>query len=249
VRALIGDALVRAALALLALVAFSQTAAAVCARQTHQNETYVVCEVDLERQRIGLHWLGPDREAFAGLQAVEQNLRRTGARPLMLMNAGMYHADLAPVGLYIENGRERVGVSTRDGPGNFHLKPNGVFFIAGSRAGVLETREFLRRKPQAELATQSGPMLVINGRMHPHFSPTSDSRKVRNGVGVRADGRVFFAISEQVVTFADFAGLFRDRLQTPNALFLDGSVSSLLAPGFSMTGFRSLGPILSVTER
>jgi uncharacterized protein YigE (DUF2233 family) len=222
---------------------------AVCAPLTHRSNDYIVCQVDMKRHRVGLFLKPPRGDAFGGLNALDQHLRQAGQRPLFLMNGGMYHADLSPVGLHVENGREMQRISTRDGPGNFHLKPNGVFFIAGGRAGVLETREFLRRRPAVEIATQSGPMLVINGNIHPRFSAYSDSRKVRNGVGVRDGEQVFFAISEQAVTFADFAALFRDRLRTPNALFLDGSVSSLLAPGFNRTGFRSLGPLIGAFER
>jgi uncharacterized protein YigE (DUF2233 family) len=172
-----------------------------------------------------------------------------GRRPLFAMNAGMYHAELDPVGLYIENGRQMVRASTAAGPGNFHMKPNGVFYVTGDRAYVLETRQFLRQSPKATLATQSGPMLVINNKLHPRFPSEGVSRKVRNGVGVRGDQTVFFAISEQAVTFTAFARLFRDGLGAPNALFLDGSVSSLTAPGFDRTGFRSLGPMIAAFDR
>jgi prepilin-type processing-associated H-X9-DG protein len=98
-------------------------------------------------------------------------------------------------------------------------------------------------------ATQSGPMLVINNKLHPRFPAEGVSRKVRNGVGVRGEQSVFFAISEQPVTFTAFAKLFRDGLGTPNALFLDGSVSSLIAPGIERTGFRALGPMIAAFEK
>lgn len=243
----------RAVTSLLVLLAASLLtvgqAAAVCAPLSHRDNDYIVCQIDMKRHRVGLFLKPPRGDAFGGLNALDQHLRQSGQRPLFLMNAGMYHADLSPVGLYVENGRELQRISTRDGPGNFHLKPNGVFYVSGGKAGVLETREFLRRRPAAEMATQSGPMLVINGRMHPKFSEDSDSRKIRNGVGVRDSDHVYFALSEQAVTFADFAALFRDRLKTPNALFLDGSVSSLLAPGINRTGFRSLGPLVGAFDR
>jgi uncharacterized protein YigE (DUF2233 family) len=209
----------------------------------------VVCRADLRRHRISLHWQAPDGTAFGSLAALQRHLVREGTPALFAVNAGMYHADLDPVGLYVENGRQRVRASTASGPGNFHLKPNGVFFVADGRAGVMETTQFLRRGPRVELATQSGPMLVINGRMHPRFNPASDSRKIRNGVGV-ADGTVaYFVLSEQPVTFSAFASVFRDVLRTPNALYLDGSVSSLLSPDYDRQSFRSLGPLLAVSPR
>ncbi len=75
----------------------------------------------------------------------------------------------------------------------------------------METSQFLKRNPRPEIATQSGPMLVINGQLHPKFSEDGQSRKIRNGVGVLDGDTVFFALSEGAVSFADFARLFRDR--------------------------------------
>lgn len=220
-----------------------------CAPLEFEAEKYIVCTVDLRQHRLGLYWKGPDKQAFGSLANLNRHLQGKGERPLFATNAGMYHAELDPVGLYVENGRQFVTASTSNGPGNFHLKPNGVFFIANGKAGVLETGQFLRRGITPELATQSGPMLVINNRLHPKFQSDGQSRKIRNGVGVRDGDAIVFAISEGAVTFTNFARLFRDKLGTPNALFLDGSVSSLSAPGLERTGFRSLGPMIAVFEK
>ena len=135
--------------------------------------------------------------------------------------------------------------------GNFHMKPNGVFYISVDGAAVAETGAFLKQRPRADLATQSGPMLVINGRVHPRFDRRSTSLKARNGVGVRADGKVIFAISQGEGSFDAFARLFRDGLNCPNALFLDGgSAASLYAPSLNSHGnIVSLGPMLAVFER
>jgi uncharacterized protein YigE (DUF2233 family) len=121
---------------------------------------------------------------------------------------------------------------------------------SGGNAAVAETQAFLKQRPQADLATQSGPMLVMNGRLHPRFHPGSTSLKLRSGVGVRADGEVIFAISQEAVSFDSFARLFRDGQSCPNALFLDGgSVSSLYAPPFNRSGnVLPLGPMLAVFE-
>ncbi len=220
-----------------------------CGPITHDGENYIVCAVDLRQQRLGVFWKDRKGEPFGSLGALNRHLQMEGQRPLFTMNAGMYHSELDPVGLYIENGRQFVRASTTNGPGNFHLKPNGVFFVANGKAGVLETGQFLRRNLKPELATQSGPMLVINGKLHPRFPSEGVSRKVRNGVGVKDGDTAFFVISEGAVTFTDFAKVFRDRLGTPNALFLDGSVSSLTAPGVDRTGFRSLGPMIGAFEK
>jgi uncharacterized protein YigE (DUF2233 family) len=167
------------------------------------------------------------------------------------MNAGMYDKEQAPVGLYVEDGREMKRVSTADGPGNFHLKPNGVFWVKGDKAGVLDTGHYLRAKIRPDFATQSGPMLVIDGQIHPKISTDGPSQKIRNGVGVQEDGRVaVFAISEHPVTFGAFARLFRDDLGCRDALFLDGTVSSLYAPNLSRSDIsRPLGPLIGALAR
>ena len=143
------------------------------------------------------------------------------------MNGGMYEADLTSVGLLVIDGVERKPIDRDKGWGNFYLKPNGVFFLRGDRAGVMETEAYVAAATKPDFATQSGPMLVIDGALHPAFLPQSDSLQIRNGVGVAQDGKAVFAISLEPVRFHDFATLFRDRLGCANALFLDGSISSL----------------------
>ena len=110
------------------------------------------------------------------------------------------------------------------------------------RFGVTETLAYRADPPDGvAYATQSGPMLVIDGALHPRFLPGSDSLKVRNGVGVSADGRVHFAISEGRVRFHDFGTLFRDVLDAPDALFLDGTISAFQAGPRRRATFMPLG--------
>jgi uncharacterized protein YigE (DUF2233 family) len=169
---------------------------------------------------------------------------------LFATNAGMFDSNLKPVGLYVEQARELVHANTKSGRGNFHMKPNGIFYVSADRAAVAETQAFLKQRPQADLATQSGPMLVIEGRLHPRFDRRGTSLKTRNGVGVRADGKIIFVISQEAVSFDAFARLFRDGLKCPSALFLDGgSASSLYAPTLNYpSNIVPLGPMLGVFE-
>ena len=112
---------------------------------------------------------------------------------------------------------------------------------------VSPTDDYARMKPQAKWATQSGPMLVIDGKLHPAFSHDGPSRYVRNGVGVTGERAALFVISEDEVSFGKFARFFRDALKADNALYLDGAVSSLWAPSINrMDSTRDLGPILVV---
>jgi uncharacterized protein YigE (DUF2233 family) len=222
-----------------------------CLSMEYERNAYAICEVDLRKQTVRLYWKRPDGTPYAYLSALPRTLEGEAARLQFATNAGMFDPALKPVGLYVEQGRELVHANTSSGYGNFHMKPNGVFFISANRAAVAETRAFLKQRLHADLATQSGPMLVINGRLHPRFDRRSTSLKTRNGVGVRADGKVIFVISQGEVSFDAFARLFRDGLNCPNALFLDGgSASSLYAPSINRHGnIVSLGPMLAVFER
>ncbi|MCC5856947.1 MAG: phosphodiester glycosidase family protein [Ectothiorhodospiraceae bacterium] len=209
---------------------------------------FTVCTVDLDRHDMRLVWQDDEGRPYASFRNLPDRL--DGRRVLLAMNAGMYNAALAPIGLYVEDGRQRQHLSTTDGPGNFHLKPNGVFHISDGRAAVTETEEFRALGTEPEYATQSGPMLVVNGELHPRLLPDSPSLKRRNGIGVRDPGTVVLAITEQPVNFHTFARLFRDALDCDNALFLDGSMSSLYLPADNrMDSLRPMGPMLVVLER
>ena len=173
----------------------SQAQAEPCRPLTEQGNDYVVCEVDVRRYGLRTFWRGPDGAPIGSLDRLPQAANPAEGRLAFAMNGGMYHHDLAPVGLYVENGQELKHASTANGPGNFHMKPNGIFWVGAGRVGVSETGRYLRERPRAEFATQSGPMLVINGRIHPKISDQGVSRKIRNGVGVRDAHTAVFAIS------------------------------------------------------
>lgn len=224
------------------------SAQAACEPVTEDGHGYVVCRFDLARDALSLYWRGADGAPLASTTRLADEVAAAGRKLVFAMNAGMYDTALAPLGLYIENGRMLHRANLRSGSGNFHLKPNGVFYFGRGKAGVMETGRFLKARLAPDFATQSGPMLVIDGQIHPKLQPDGASEKIRNGVGVRGETEVIFAISTEPVSFYAFAKLFRDRLDTQNALFLDGSISTLYAPPLSpVGGWRDLGPMLGVT--
>lgn len=221
---------------------------ALCSETTFDGAPYVVCAFDAAVDDIRLFHSDDAGEPWRHFSFLKDALEAQGETLLFAMNAGMYHEDRSPVGLYVENGEANSSLNTNDGPGNFHLKPNGVFYLTADGAGVLDSDVFAIKEFDLDYATQSGPMLVIDGAIHPKFLEDSDSKKRRNGVGVMDDGRtVYFAISDAPVTFHEFARLFRDELKTPNALFLDGSISRLYAPELDRNEpGAAMGPIVGV---
>ena len=221
-----------------------------CRNLTFERATYLVCETDPKHFSIELFWKDKDGKLYQSLHNLRGAEQAAGRTMLFGLNAGMYHPDFAPVGLYVERGEQITPAKTGAGSGNFSMQPNGIFYLGSGKAGVRATKDYLKRKPRVDYATQSGPMLVIDGRLHPKFQPDSPSRKIRDGVGVRGDGVAVFAISNDVVTFHEFARLFRDALGCPNALFLDGSISSLYAPEIGRNDdFGNLGPMIGVFRR
>ncbi len=223
-----------------------------CKRLTHEQARHVVCHFDVGRLPLRLWLTDEEGERFGTFARLREWLAARGQKLVFAMNAGMYTPRYNPAGLYIEEGALKKKINLRRGFGNFHLLPNGVFWIAAGRAGVMESHAFDKAfragRLRPRFATQSGPMLVINGRLHPKFRRDSTSRKIRNGVGVRANGRdVFFVLSESRVNFHAFARLFRDVLKTPDALFLDGTISRLFALGIrEESNLIPFGPIVGL---
>lgn len=229
--------------AFVALICGPATAAE-CFEIEHLGDGYSVCTVT-DPANIQLWLRDDDGEVIGEFQTLRALTKASGRQLEFAMNGGMYHEDRRPVGHFVSEGKEEMRVVTSEGPGNFGLLPNGVFCVSGQKAAVFESRAFVASQPSCRIATQSGPMLVIDNKIHPRFMPDSTSRKRRNGVGVSRDGSIHFVISDGFVRFHDFATLFRDALDSPNALFLDGSISRLYAPqlGRDDTGVR-MGPII-----
>jgi uncharacterized protein YigE (DUF2233 family) len=241
---------VAAALTILLCLACSAAPAdAACAPKSFDGAKFTVCAFDPRHDDIRLFLSGADGRPYGSLGALAAALKAKGETLAFAMNAGMFKEDQSPVGLYIENRKKLHAADTRAGATNFHMKPNGVFWVGDGIAGITETGRYLADPPGARYATQSGPMLVVDGKIHPKIKPNGTSAKIRNGVGACEGGAVMFAITDEPVTFDAFARLFRDGLGCPNALFLDGSVSSLYAPELNRDDeLGPIGPIAGVVR-
>lgn len=229
---------------------------------TYAGKRYIVCRVDPTKQQVELFWKDDRGRPFRTFSTLNQWLSGRGKRLIFAMNAGMFQPDFSPVGLYVEHGKQLRPLNLASGGhSNFTLKPNGVFALVRASvpsqalsatkgyAQVIESSRYPTIRPRTLYATQSGPMLVIDGKLHPAFSPTSTSRLIRNGVGVVSGQQVVFAIAEEPVNFHEFATFFRDGLHCNNALYFDGNVSSIYAPTLKRNDAHAdLGPMVGVVR-
>jgi uncharacterized protein YigE (DUF2233 family) len=166
---------------------------------------------------------------FGNAEALEQWSRTRGKSLRFATNAGIFSWTYNPLGLFIKDGQEIVALNSDEGSGNFYMKPNGVFYVEAQVAHIVETSQY-HPSGKVTLASQSGPLLLINGRLNPAFKKGSDNRTIRNGVGVKDGREAFFAISNGGINFWDFSELFRDKLGCENALYLDGLISKMYVP-------------------
>ena len=209
---------------------------------------FTTIRLDARADRIELFLRDDAGRTFKRFDRLKSWLAGRNKRLRFAMNAGMFQPDLSPVGLLVQDGHEVSPLNLSDGAGNFFLKPNGVFFVNASGARIVESSEYPALASGVRFATQSGPLLVRNGVLHPAFNTASPSRLLRNGVGVSGD-TVIFVISEQPVNFYEMATYFRDELHCPDALYLDGVVSSLYSTDLQRNDSTvDLGPIIGVAE-
>jgi uncharacterized protein YigE (DUF2233 family) len=217
---------------------------------TYQGIIFDIYKVPVVQNGLKLYCTDEQNVPFRDVQTLRGYLQSKQQSLVFAMNAGMYTPENLPKGLYIENKQLRVPLDTATtGFGNFYLQPNGVFAFDDTSAVVLETKTFQKQSKQYHFATQSGPLLVINGHLNPVFTPQSTSLFIRNGVGITEGGKIVFAISNQPVNFYVFAMLFKEQLHCPNALFLDGAISKMYAPEINRLDLDgNLGPFVALSQ-
>ncbi len=202
------------ALLLVASAAIAQNAEAL-------NKRVLYKVVDLKTEQITLHWQNKNDTIISTLGNLNTLLADDNKKLIFGMNGGMFLPDYSPVGLYIEDYKEIKGINISVSKGNFNLKPNGVFAVYNDNTAMICVSEAYASNPNIKYATQSGPMLLIDGQFHPAFNEGSSNLNIRNGVGILPDGNVVFAMSKGFINFYDFA-LFFKNLGCKNALYLDG---------------------------
>jgi uncharacterized protein YigE (DUF2233 family) len=223
-----------------------------CAEVTFEDTPLIDCVADPTLHRIGMVLAGADEVPFRSFAAYSASRGVDDAPVVFAVNGGMFDADGRPIGYFVEGSERGHALNRADGPGNFHMKPNGVFF--GDAAGqwrVLDSETFYHEvTDRPQFGTQSGPMLLVDGELHPEIPPNGESLKIRNGVGVDAQGRAHFVLSAQPISFGRLARYYRDEVGATDALFLDGQVSQLWDPARGrMDNGVAIGPMIVVEMR
>jgi len=193
------------------------------------DERFVTYQVNVKTNDLRFYWKNEHTEIFKSIQNLKDWLDKNKKHLVFAMNGGMYKEDNTPLGLYIENSKVLSPLNSANANGNFYLKPNGVFYITADSKPVICTTENFKNNGTIRYATQSGPMLVVNGQIHPAFKKGSENLNVRNGVGIMQDNTVVFVMSKQAINFYDFAEYFKS-IGCKNALYLDGFVSRTYLP-------------------
>jgi uncharacterized protein YigE (DUF2233 family) len=220
---------------------------------------YAVAAIDPTQVRIQAYVYDPadpQRRPFGNLDALAGWLRRRGDTLLLGMNGGIFARDFTnPQGLLVSESKvlREIDTLTRapspEVDGNFYRpQPNGVFFVmVDGQPRVTTTAVARPLVRQMVAATQSGPMLIINGQFTPAYASADtlppwlgtprqrhhevdSASTTRNAVCIGSDGKVYWVKTEQKVRGDPFARFLRDEIHCRDALFLDGFYSALHAP-------------------
>jgi len=199
-------------------------------QNTNQKEPKILSyKIDLKKQEIEFYLKNENNKNIKTFKVLKEWLKTKNKTLIFAMNGGMFKKDFSPQGLYIENGILKNKIDTlQNGYGNFYMQPNGIFYITNDKQGKIATTKKFKNQ-NVKFATQSGPMLLINGQIHNQFMKGSSNLNIRNGVGILPDGKIIFAMSKEKINFFDFATYFK-KLGCMNALYLDGFVSKTYLP-------------------
>ena len=198
-------------------------------RKSFDDANYVNYIINPKKQNIEFFWKNKKSENYKNAENLISWLKAKNKKLLFSTNGGMYKKDRSPVGLFIENGIRKTEIDTSSGGGNFYLKPNGIFYITKQNSALIcETTQF-KDDGKVKFATQSGPMLLLNGEIHSAFKKESVNLNIRNGVGILPNNEIIFAMSKKEINFFEFAEYFK-QFGCKNALYLDGFVSRTYLP-------------------
>ncbi|MGU3375285.1 phosphodiester glycosidase family protein [Chryseobacterium sp. M5A1_1a] len=221
----------------------------ICCKEKIQDEnTFVVYQVNPKKQNLNFYWKNNKNEILKNIDHLKNEVESKNEKLVFAMNGGMFEPDNSPKGLYIENFKILKSIDTLQGSGNFYLPPNGIFYLTqNNEPGIVETKKY-KQNTEIKYATQSGPMLLTNGKINPVFQKDSKNLNIRNGVGILENGEIILAMSKKEINFYSLAEFFKER-GCKNALYFDGYVSRTYLPEKNwIQKDGNFGVIIGVTE-
>ena len=210
------------------------------------NITYGIFQAKPEE--VQLHWKDAEGNDYQSLTRLK-NALEDSYNVKMIMNAGIYSMNNVPAGLWIEQGKELNALNTKSGKGNFHVQPNGVFAIAGNKPYILTTAAYQKSKLKPDFALQSGPMLIIHGKMNSQFRASLESYHKRNAVCLTKQNELLFlmTIKGEPNLYTLSQGLLK--IGCHDALYLDGTISNWYISGqFNTLHWKRFVGMISVLD-
>ncbi|MBS1511549.1 MAG: phosphodiester glycosidase family protein [Bacteroidetes bacterium] len=211
-------------------------------------DRFLTYTVNPKQHHLEIYWKDAANNRFGNFEKLKQWTAQQNQQLLFAMNGGMYMEDRSPLGLYIAHGKTIKPLNARHGEGNFYLQPNGVFYVTDDTAANICSTAGFNNKKHVAFATQSGPMLLINGVINSAFKEGSSNTNIRNAVGILPGNKILFAMSRVPVNFYDMALYFKQQ-GCSNALYLDGFVSRTYLPEKNwIQADGDFGVIIGVTD-
>jgi uncharacterized protein YigE (DUF2233 family) len=162
-------------------------------------------------------------------------------------NGPLFHPNYDPVGLLIIQRRTLFPINISSGHGNFFLQPNGVFCIHDGKAEIFETQAYIKqRKLAPDLAFQSGPLLLENGKIHPALKKASKSLYSRSAIGIDHHNMIHFVLFSSPTNLFSVANYFKEHLACHAALYLDGAISGIVKGDVEINATRDYGSVLVI---
>lgn len=151
-----------------------------------------------------------------------KNVQKAYPNATFMINGGKSTKSHHPIGLYVENGKRLSPIKTIQNPKiSTAVEPSGVFVIHKGKAYISNSMN-QGHYNKVDYAIQSEPILIWNGKLNRKLP--RGKIQMRNGVGIKKDGMVYFACLK--MDYREFAQHFLDQ-GCISALQLDDEQSEI----------------------
>lgn len=171
-----------------------------------------VFRVDLRNYQLGL--VMANRLSHQHASVDELTLY---SNALLGINGGFFDRSYHPLGLRVSDQQQYNALK--------QISWWGVFYIKNKKAYLTNPRQYNQRRP-VDFAIQSGPRLLINGRI----PSLKGGNAERSALGITPDGRVIILVTDHApMNTTALAEIFKaEPLNCKQAINLDGGSSSQL---------------------